>query len=422
MLQGYKNNFVLWLGMLLITEILLFGYLFTVHAASVTQLAANSDLIFVPEIPIAGITKIVINGSTIGNYINTFYLWAIRAVTLLAVFMVMLAGVRWITAAGNATTIGAAKTQMTDAIIGLVLILCTNLILHSINPQLTVFKSLNITKISPIGLLNENNIDLELFLLLPHDQTNYNIDDLYSRWGNKDRPNAGKDVFCLYGDNSKNSGNGWAVGGPRGLDAFLIFPDNVKRKAVAIKGKWWYEDDPEHPFSLCKNSNPDISKDGCVNAQEGWRLESYPNIATDYCSYSAGNSCSGISASKADVFAWQGGRKFGDPGISSQHKGGFKIEVTMFSRTNEFPAITVSETFTQTCGVGVEQTGSCDAGRTDNRCCKIPHPSTEDLDFYYDFLCSPKGWQCADLYTNGETDPHKQAVEQPDKKDIYCNF
>jgi len=168
MLQRHKNNFSFWLGMLLITEVLLFSFFYNIHAASATRLAADSDLIFVPGVPIAGVTEIVINGSTIGNYINTFYLWAIRAVTLLAVFMVMLAGIRWITAAGNASTITMAKTQMTDAIIGLVLILCANLILHSINPQLTIFKSLNITKVNPINLMSIKNYDLS-YLVQPDD-------------------------------------------------------------------------------------------------------------------------------------------------------------------------------------------------------------------------------------------------------------
>jgi len=396
-------------------EVLLFGYFYNIHTVSASRLADN-DLIFTPQIPIAGVTEIVINGSTLGNYINTFYLWAIRAVTILAVFMVMLAGIRWITANGNASTITIAKTQMTDAIIGLVLILCAYLILHSINPQLTVFKSLNVTKINPINLeLSEDNTDLELFLLLPH-QTNHNIEDLYSRWGHKDRPNAGKDIFCLYEDinTPKNSGNGWAVGGPRGLTAFLIFPDNVRRGAVSIKGNWWYEDDPEHPYSLCMN------KDGCGDGQEGWELHPHIDMEVAWCDNSDGYPCGGISASKADVFAWQGGRGFGDPGISSQHKGRFKIEVTMFSRTNEFPAITVSEAFTQTCAVGVEQTDGCNGSGT-KYCCKIPHPSTEDLDFYYDFQCS-LAMPCDQRYTPGETDPHKKAVEQPDKQDIYCNL
>lgn len=153
----HKNNYS-WLMALLIAEVLLFGFFYNVHAVGASRLVADKDLIFIPEIPIAGITKIVINGSTIGNYINTFYLWAIRAVTVLAVFMVMLAGIRWITANGNASTITIAKTQMTDAIIGLVLILCTNLILHSINPQLTVFKSLDITPIARVDLIPAVNL------------------------------------------------------------------------------------------------------------------------------------------------------------------------------------------------------------------------------------------------------------------------
>lgn len=140
------------LVMLLLTEILLFGHFYTVQAAAATRLA-DKDIMFIPEISIGGLfqkTGIAVNGSTLGNYINTFYLWAIRAVTVLAIFMVMLAGIRWITANGNASTIGTAKSQMTDAIVGLILILCANLILNTINPALTTLKPIQVQQIQKI--------------------------------------------------------------------------------------------------------------------------------------------------------------------------------------------------------------------------------------------------------------------------------
>ena len=149
-----KNNFAPLLIMLLITEILLFGHFYTAQAAiaTATQLTDN-DIMFIPEISIGGIfqkTGVAVNGSTLGNYINTFYLWAIRAVAILAVFMLMLAGIRWITANGNASTIGAAKSQMTDAIVGLLLILCANLILNTINPALTTFQPIQVQPVAKI--------------------------------------------------------------------------------------------------------------------------------------------------------------------------------------------------------------------------------------------------------------------------------
>jgi len=293
------------------------------------------------------------------------------------------------------------------------------LMLYLINPALVRFKDLSkqITTIQPINI-DINQMDLELFLLLPH-QISHNIEQLYNRYSQSKRPNAGKDTFCLYEDNNtpKNSGQGWAIGGPRGLTAFLVYPDNVRRENVAIKGRWWFEDDPAHPFSLCSNTNSDLAKDGCGDGQDGWSINIHSDM--DYAWCSGDSLCAGVSATKADVFAWRGDRM--TPGLSSQNKGGFKTEVTIFSRKNEFPPITEEASFAQTCGIGVERTGGCD-GREGEHCCKIPYPSTEDPDFYYDFMCSPPGWQCKDLYTRGETDPKKQAVEQSNEKDIYCNF
>jgi hypothetical protein len=170
MLSRYSKNKFFWLAVVLVAEILLLGLFHNAYAISTGRLAANNDLIFTLQIPIAGTTQIVINGSAIGNYINTFYLWAIRAVTVLAVFMIMLAGIRWITANGNASTIGLAKAQLTDAIIGLILILFANVMLYMINPALVRFKSLTIPKIEKVKLSVASNVIENLDILMQPDE------------------------------------------------------------------------------------------------------------------------------------------------------------------------------------------------------------------------------------------------------------
>jgi len=88
----------------------------------------------------------------LGEYIIALYKWALRAIAILAIFMVMLAGVQWILAGGNPAQISAAKSKISSALIGVVLILTVNLILSVINPQLTIFKPIILGQIEKIEL------------------------------------------------------------------------------------------------------------------------------------------------------------------------------------------------------------------------------------------------------------------------------
>jgi len=112
--------------------------------------------LFKPQIGIGNFTagtEINVAPSTFTNYLVSFYNWSIRAIAILSVIMIMIAGFKWVTSAGNAPAISQAKDQMISAIIGLILALGANFILYSINPALTRLKSLNITPIEKIELM-----------------------------------------------------------------------------------------------------------------------------------------------------------------------------------------------------------------------------------------------------------------------------
>jgi hypothetical protein len=93
-----------------------------------------------------------VTGLTFANYIVNFYTWSVRAIAILAVIMIMVAGFKWMTSAGNAPAINQAKDQMISAIIGLVLALGANLLLYSINPALVKLKPIKPTPIATIYL------------------------------------------------------------------------------------------------------------------------------------------------------------------------------------------------------------------------------------------------------------------------------
>lgn len=88
----------------------------------------------------------------LGEYIVAIYKWSIGAIAIIAIIMIMVGGFQWLMAAGNVGKISDAKSRITYAVIGLVIILTSNLILYSINPNLTIFQPLIIGKIERIEI------------------------------------------------------------------------------------------------------------------------------------------------------------------------------------------------------------------------------------------------------------------------------
>jgi len=84
----------------------------------------------------------------IAQYIGALQRYAIAIIGILAVIVLMMGGVIWLTAGGNQTRISEAKTLITGSLTGLVLVLASYLILYTINPDLTVLKNINISYIA----------------------------------------------------------------------------------------------------------------------------------------------------------------------------------------------------------------------------------------------------------------------------------
>jgi len=82
-------------------------------------------------------------GTDFYSYISTVYNLGIWVVGISALLMISIGGFMYITAAGNATSMGKAKGVIGDALFGLVLALVSYLLLYIINPDLV-----NIKKIS----------------------------------------------------------------------------------------------------------------------------------------------------------------------------------------------------------------------------------------------------------------------------------
>ncbi len=88
-------------------------------------------------------------GSVTGlaNYISELYSFIVGSIGIFAAVMIMFNGLRWVSAAGNASRIAEAKDGIVSALIGLFLALISYTILIQINPYLV-----SIPEICPTGI------------------------------------------------------------------------------------------------------------------------------------------------------------------------------------------------------------------------------------------------------------------------------
>lgn len=96
-----------------------------------------------PEITSVG-GRIYSSMPFIGEYISQIYQYGVGLGIIVAIIMIIVAGLQWASSAGNESTISSAKDRIGKAVFGLVLIISSYTILHTINPELVRFDDLNI--------------------------------------------------------------------------------------------------------------------------------------------------------------------------------------------------------------------------------------------------------------------------------------
>ncbi len=112
---------------------------------------------FVPQIGIpdskfeAG-KEVVVDGGTFIDYLKAIYMWAVGAIAIIAIVMIMIAGFQWMTAAGNASAIGQAKSRISSSLIGLLLAIGAYSLLNFVNPSLVHLRTLDLGNIEYVDL------------------------------------------------------------------------------------------------------------------------------------------------------------------------------------------------------------------------------------------------------------------------------
>ena len=125
--------------------------------------APTSGKAFTPQVGIGDDFQVgqakSLDGSTsmIAQYIRAIYKYAIGIIGILAAVVLMVGGVMWIVAGGNASAIGEAKAWIGASLTGLLLALMSYLILATINPALIDLRISQIKTVTPVNSTNTLN-------------------------------------------------------------------------------------------------------------------------------------------------------------------------------------------------------------------------------------------------------------------------
>ncbi len=75
-------------------------------------------------------------GTDLSGYLETVFAFGVSLAGIMAVTMIVIGGIQYVTAYGNPGMIGSAKERITQALLGLLLVVGAWLILYTINPDL----------------------------------------------------------------------------------------------------------------------------------------------------------------------------------------------------------------------------------------------------------------------------------------------
>jgi D-alanyl-D-alanine dipeptidase len=96
-----------------------------------------------------GKTIKTINVPWMAQYISGVYKYAVSIAGVIAAVMMMIGGIQYLTAGGDAGRVSRGKERINDALLGLMLVLGTYMVLQVINPDLVKMQGTLITLVAP---------------------------------------------------------------------------------------------------------------------------------------------------------------------------------------------------------------------------------------------------------------------------------
>jgi hypothetical protein len=88
----------------------------------------------------------------LGEYVETVYQFSIATISVVAIIMILIAGLQWMASAGSPERISSAKKRIISALIGLLLAVFSFVILQTINPYLVRLRLPQIWAINQQGI------------------------------------------------------------------------------------------------------------------------------------------------------------------------------------------------------------------------------------------------------------------------------
>ncbi len=98
--------------------------------------------------------------SNIGEFIVLMYKYMVTIASIVAVVMIIIAGMQWVTSGGNSEAISSAKKRIGGAIIGLFIAYMSYFVLNTINPALVNLRLPQVWLIKPVAMMPEYCSDL----------------------------------------------------------------------------------------------------------------------------------------------------------------------------------------------------------------------------------------------------------------------
>lgn len=134
----------------------------------------------------------VMRSDLLARYIAAFYNWGFGIVGVIAVLMLMAAGVIWLTSGGDSGKIGNAKKMIEGALMGTGLLVGSWFLLNTINPNLTNLPALEMVVISNISESFLTNAEKISYVCMSDSLTcantnppslNINLETCYQKFG-----------------------------------------------------------------------------------------------------------------------------------------------------------------------------------------------------------------------------------------------
>ncbi len=121
--------------------LVLSGTVFLSNALAQTTTPADTGATqFKYQVPFGNLPfgTVAVESINVGEYIKALYVFGSALVVVLAIIMIMVSGLQWITSGGDSGKITKAKDGLIKAIIGLLIALFAIFILQTISPGITL--------------------------------------------------------------------------------------------------------------------------------------------------------------------------------------------------------------------------------------------------------------------------------------------